>query len=76
MLELNVLEENETLYFVALIICVSGLFNHVEKWHRLFGFLGCFKFLVLLNNCIAGLDLGLVSLNLILRKRNLANLIE
>ena len=75
-LELNILEEDIALNFLPISVSVSGILNHVKEGDRLFGLLGSFKFLVLLNDRIASLDLGLVGLNLILREGKAADLVK
>ena len=75
-LELNILEEHIALNFLSVSVSVGGILNHIKKGDRLLGFLGSLKFLVLLNDGIASLDLGLVGLNLILREGQAANLFK
>ncbi len=75
-LELNILKEDITLNFLPISVSVCGILNHVKERDRLLWFLGSLKFLILLNDCIASLDLGLVGLNLILREGQAANLVK
>lgn len=75
-LELNILEEDIALDLLPVRVSVSGILNHVKERDRLLGFLGGLKFLILLNDRIASLYLGLVGLNLILGEGQAANLVK